>query len=187
VLGLMSYVTYLLAAGFTAAFPGDLDHLDSLKTLPLHPLALTVGELAGCVAVFSGFQLLILAIYGATAASGGWLLLAAACLAPAVDWLLLATSNLVFLLYPVRKTSGTSTDLNAVGRGCLGMMLQMFILIPLLGIPAGLGAAAYLASSYSRPVMVATALAALLVESVPMTMLVAQAFERFDPSTETPA
>jgi hypothetical protein len=186
-LGLISYVTYFLCAGFPVAFLGDLDHLDSLKTLPVHPLAVAVGELAGSVGVLAAVQLAILAIYGAAAATGGWLLLAAAFLAPAVDWLLLATNNLLFLLYPIRTTSGVSFDLHSVGRGCLGLCLQMLVLLPLLGIPAGLAVAAYLVSDFSRPVMVATALAALLVELVPMTMLVARAFERFDPSTETPA
>ena len=186
-IGLVSYITYIVCLGFPVAFRGDLDHLDFLKTLPFRPLVLTIGELAGCVAVLAALQLAILAICGAAAASGWWLLLAAAVLAPAVDWLLLATSNLLFLLYPTRTTSGASADLNAVGSGCMVLLLQTLILFPLLGIPAGLAGLAYLASGSSAPAMVATALVTLLVEAVPMTMLVSRAFDRFDPSTETPA
>ena len=110
VVGLVSYITYIVGLGFPVAFRGDLDHLDFLKTLPVRPLVLTVGELAGCVAVLAAIQLAILAICGAAAASGWWLLLAAAVLAPAVNWLLLATSNLLFLLYP------DPDDFGCVGR-----------------------------------------------------------------------
>ena len=85
VVGLVSYITYIVCLGFPVAFRGDLDHLDFLKTLPFRPLVLTIGELAGCVAVLAAIQLAILAICGAAAASGWWLLLVAAVLAPAVQ------------------------------------------------------------------------------------------------------
>jgi hypothetical protein len=64
------------------------------------------------------------------------------------------------------------------------LLLQVLILVPLLGIPTGLSGLVYLASGFSWPSMVATALVALLVEAVPMTMLVAWAFDRYDPSME---
>ena len=53
--------------------------------------------------ILAAVQLAILAIYGVATASGGWLLLATAVLALPVNLILLAISNLVFLIYPVRS------------------------------------------------------------------------------------
>jgi hypothetical protein len=187
VLGILSYITFLFGSGFPVAFRGDLNQMDLLKTLPMHPLFLAVGELAGCVAVMSGCQVGFLAIYGIIAQSGAWMVLAAAIMAPAINWVLLATSNLLFLLFPVPTEPGALGDLHLAGRGCLTALLHMLITFILLGIPAGLSGLAYLASGFSRPVMVAVALVALSVEAVPLTLLVARAYDRFDPSMDTPA
>jgi hypothetical protein len=182
-----SYMTFFFCTMFPVAFRGDLDQMDLLKTLPAGPLALTVGELGGCAAAMTGFQVVLLAISVIIGQTGAWQLFAAALLAPAVNWLLLATSNMLFLIYPVPTTPGASSDLNVAGRGCLGLFLQTLLIVPLLGIPAGLSAVAYLASGSSRTAMVATALIALWIEAVPMTLLVVRAFDRFDPSLDTPA
>jgi Putative ABC exporter len=186
VIGLFSYVTYLFCATFPVGFRGDVHHLDVLKTLPVRALALTAGELAGCVSVVSGFQLAFLVVYGTFAQTGAWLVLAAAILAPPLDWLLLATGSLVFLIYPMQTTSNASFDLNRLGRGLLSGLLLMLFQFPLLGFAAVLAAGAYVASGYSLPVLVAAALVALVVEAVPMTMLTAWAFERYDPGMDTP-
>jgi Putative ABC exporter len=189
VLGIFSYGTYLFGTLFPVAFRGDLEQIEVLKTLPVHPMALAAGELSGCSAVMAGFQLAFLAVYGIIAQSGGWLLLAAAVLAPPIAWHLLASSNLLFLIYPVvsKSASPGDLDLNAVGRALFSLFLQVLILVPLLGIPAGLSGVVYLATGFSWAWMIATAVVALLVEAVPMTMLVAWAFDRFDPSLDTPA
>jgi hypothetical protein len=187
VLMMFWYGTGMTCMAAPVAFRGDLDQMDLLKALPMRPLAVAVGELAGCVAGLTAFQLAFLGIYAIVAQAGGWPLLAAAILLPASNWLLLATSNLTFLMYPVPMGAAASTDLNVAGRGCLGLFLQMLMILPLFGIPAGLAGLAYLASGLSRPAPVAMAFVALWVEVVPMTLLVARAFERFDPSLDVPA
>jgi hypothetical protein len=187
VLGILSYITFLFGSGFPVAFRGDLNQMKILKSLPVGPLALVVGELAGCAAIMSGCQFGFLAIYGIIAPSGAWMLLAAAILAPSINWVLLATSNLLFLLFPVPTEAGAAANLNLAGRGCLTALLQMLVTVVLLGIPAGLAGLAYLASGFSRSAMVVAALVALAIEAVTMTVLVAWAFERFDPSMDTPA
>ncbi len=185
--GVISYISFLFIMAFPISFRGDIDHLDFLKTLPIRPLALTAGELTGCAVVLTAVQLAILAIYGVATRTVGFLLPAAAVLALPCNAILLAASNLAFLIYPVRRTQGNSADLNTLGRGLMSFLIQLLIVLPLLGIAAGLAGAAYLASGSSLLVMLATACITLLVELIPMTILVAGAFERFDPSTETPA
>ena len=52
-LGLVSYFSYIFGLGFPVAFRGDVNQLDFLKTLPVHPLAMAVGELAGPAIILS--------------------------------------------------------------------------------------------------------------------------------------
>ena len=84
------------------AFRGDIDHIDSLKTLPVAPLALATGELAGGVMVLAAIQLVLL---GRPARHGGESADRPGpprhSLVP-FDVLMLGMSNLLFLIYPVR-------------------------------------------------------------------------------------
>jgi len=75
----------------------------------------------------------------------------------------------------------------SLGRGFLSFLIQMILLVPLLGVAAGLAAAVYIASGLSLAAAVVTALLILLIELVPMLVLVGQAFNRFDPATEMAA
>jgi hypothetical protein len=186
VIGIIAYATFLFGTMIAASFRGDLHHIEVLKTLPVRPLALTVGELGGCVAVVSGLQTAFMAMYGITAQTGGRLLLVAAILAPPANWLLHANGSLFLLIFPVPTTPGASNDLQVAGRRILSLLLQIIVQVPLLGIPAILAAGAYYASGLSLPAMVATAFVVLVVEAVPMTMLTAWAFDRYDPATDAP-
>ncbi len=186
--GVISYISFLFIMAFPISFRGDIDHLDFLKTLPIRPLALAAGELTGCAVVLTAVQLAVLAIYGVATASVGFLLPAAAVLALPCNTILLAASSLAFLIYPVRRAQGASADLNMIGRGLMSFLIQLAHRVAAAwDRPRAWRAAAYLASDSSLPLMLATACLTLLVELWPMTILVAQAFERFDPSTETPA
>ena len=53
-IGFMAYMTFIFTMQLPWAFRGDIDHIDSLKTLPVAPLALATGELAGGIAVAGG-------------------------------------------------------------------------------------------------------------------------------------
>ena len=58
--GFMAYLTFLFSMQLPWAFRGDIDHMDFLKTLPVAPLALAVGELAGGVVLLAAIQLVLL-------------------------------------------------------------------------------------------------------------------------------
>lgn len=187
VLVIFGYGTFMGGGALPLAFRGDVHHLDVLKSMPVRPIAIAAGELLGCAAVLSSSQVAFVAIYGLATLSGGWMLPAAAILGPAVNYLFLAVGNALFLIYPVPTTPGASADLGVIGRVLWTMLLQMLMMVPLLGFPAAVAGLAYLASGYSWPAMIAAALATLAVEAIPMTMLAAWAFDRFDPSRDTPA
>jgi ABC-2 type transport system permease protein len=185
-IGILVYLSFIFAMQLPWAFRGDIDHMDCLKSLPVSPLALVAGELAGGVALLWTIQLVLLAIMLATGSSPLLTSATAALLLP-FDLLMLTASNLVFLIYPVRMMPGTSADFQFVGRMMLFMLLQMLILVPSLGVPAGFGAIAFWISGFSWPAFAVTAWLVLVAELLPLLMLLAWTFIRFDPSTQTPA
>jgi hypothetical protein len=73
-----------------------------------------------------------------------------------------------------------------MGRLMLVMLLQFLILIPSLGVPAGIGAIAFWLTGFSWPAFAVTSWLLLLTELPLVLMLLAWLFQRFDPSTEMP-
>jgi hypothetical protein len=184
-IGFMAYLTILFSMQLPWAFRGDIAHMDCLKSLPIAPRAIALGELAGGVMLLGTIQLVVL--IGLLGAGGNPLLMLTAMtfLIP-VDLLLLAMSNTVFLIYPVRFAPGTSADFQVVGRMMLFLLLQFLMLLPALGIPLGFAGLAYVLSGFSAPVFAVTAWVLLAAEVPLWLFLLASMFVRFDPGTETP-
>lgn len=183
--GFMAYLTFIFSMQLPWGFRGDIVHMDVLKSLPVAPLAVAAGELAGGVVLLAGIQLVLL--IGLLGAGGNAALVVTvmAFLVP-FDLVMLALSNTLFLIYPVRFAPGTSADFQMVGRMMLLMLLQFLVLIPAMGVPAGLAGLAYVLSGFQLPVFAAVAWV-LLVAEVPLWLfLLASMFVRFDPGTETP-
>ena len=185
-LGFIAYLTFLFAMQLPWAFRGDIDHMDSLKTLPVAPLALAAGELAGGVLVLAAIQFVVLAALLAAKGNPAVIVTAAAFLVP-FDVLMLGVSNLLFLIYPVRMVQTNAADFQLMGRMMLLMLLQFLILIPGLGIPAAIGGIVFWLSGFSWPAFAATSWLLLLAELPLVLIVLAWVFERFDPSTEMPA
>ena len=182
----MSYLTFLLTLQVPWAFRGDIDHMDCLKSLPVAPLPLAIGELAGAVMVLAGMQFLLLLGLALTQGNVAVTLLGFAYLV-VFDVLMLALSNTLFLIYPVRMTPSSSADFQFLGRLMLFAVMQILILIPMVAIPALIGALLYMLTGYSVPVFAATSLLVLAAEVPPVLFALAWRFDRFDPSLHMPA
>ena len=59
VMGAIGWISVFLTQRITFDFRGDLDHMDVLKSLPLRPIAVVLGELLTPVFVLTVLQLLI--------------------------------------------------------------------------------------------------------------------------------
>ena len=185
--GFMAYLTFIFAMQLPWAFRGDIDHMDSLKTLPVAPLALAVGELAGGVVLLAAIQLVLLVGLLGAGGNPALILTAAAFLIP-FDVLMLGVSNMLFLIYPVRLVPGTAADFQLMGRMMLLMLLQFLILIPSLGIPAALGGLAFWLSGFHLAGVRRSSPGCCSWPNCRSGCSCSRsAFERFDPSTETPA
>ncbi|MHB1555919.1 MAG: putative ABC exporter domain-containing protein [Isosphaeraceae bacterium] len=181
------YLTFLFSMQLPWAFRGDVDHIDFLKSLPIGPVRIAAGELAGGVVLLTAVQLVLLGALTAVSPSSWPGMLAAAAFCPLFNAMLMALNNGIFLVYPVRPSVGTTFEFQVMGRMMLFMMLQFLLLIPLAGIPAAVGAGAFWLSGYSWPAFAATSWLSLAAELPALVLFVAWAFQRFDVSTETPA
>lgn len=184
---LVAYLLLILIAATRYDFRGDLDNMPWLKTLPVSPLALTVGQLVVPVVLTTLTLFAPLVGLGITVEPARPLLAGMAPFALNVSALILAVENLFFLLFPSRSVAINLGELQSVGRfivifACKGLVLG------LTGAVAfGLGGVAYLVSGQS--LVVAGVVAWLTITAAALAALpaVAWAFTRFDPGLDTPA
>ncbi len=137
--GFMAYLTFIFSMQLPWAFRGDIVHMDCLKSLPVAPLALALGELAGWPDLARGDPARAADRFAGCRGTTRCCLGSVIAFLIPFDLVILAMSNTLFLIYPVRFAPGNSADFQMVGRMMLFMLLQFLLLIPTLGIPAGLG------------------------------------------------
>jgi hypothetical protein len=184
----------LLPPALRFDFRRDVDRMTLLKTLPIKPLAVVIGQTIVPVCVAVAFQLLVLTLavlirplHPAFVASA-WLLLIP------MNVLVFGLDNLIFLLYPHRPNQEgleifLRTTLTFTAKG----MLFAIALLLAAGWALLAGVLAHHVASGGDPATVARPLFAggvwlMLVAAAVVTMqLNVRAFQHYDPSQDTPA
>ncbi|MEM7409570.1 MAG: putative ABC exporter domain-containing protein [Myxococcota bacterium] len=170
----------LMGDNLACDFRRDFDRMDLLKSWPVPPLALAVGQLIPAVALATTIQAAgVLALVSLTGVlSFSWALVWLAVL-PVVSWIALCIDNWVFLWLPYRTVPDDPGDVGFVGR-TLGTAMVKF-----LGLALVLGAV--LASGQLALVATQSPWAAIGVPIVSAgfacaagAVAVAHAFTRFD-------
>ena len=184
--GLGVWLSIFLTALVPFDFRGDIDRIGALKTLPIAPWPLVIGQLLTPVLMLTLLQWLALGVALAASPASSAIILALAAFAPVFNFVLVALENLLFLLFPIRLTAATPGDFQAMGRNVLLSLGKVIGLGVVAGVAALVGTAIavltgnlWLGVAAGWPV-VACAGAAL----VP---LVALAFEWFDAGRDMPA
>jgi hypothetical protein len=178
------WFTILILATLKFDFRGDLDQMPWLKSLPLNPSAVVAGQIVTPALLLAACHL---AIFGAAAAmlpETRVPALAAAVLAAPFDLLLVAIENLLFLLFPTRGTA-TPGEIGAMGRQVVLFVVKILALALACGIATGFGLLAG-KLTHSTATALAVTFCALVAEGLALVPLVALAYQRFDPSTDTP-
>ena len=99
---LVFYSFILLPTALKFDFRRDLDRFTILKSLPLHPLTIVLGQLATPVLVSSLFQIIVFAMVGVLHPLPLHLVIASVILLIPLNVLIFAIENLIFLLFPYR-------------------------------------------------------------------------------------
>ncbi len=103
VAGLVFYSFLLLPSALILDFRRDVDRFAVLKSLPITPLAVTLGQLAAPVSICWMFQWTVLAIAVGAGAVVGWHAIIAGLLLLPVNTLIFAIENFAFMLAPYRR------------------------------------------------------------------------------------
>ena len=194
VASLAFYTFLLLPTSLKFDFRRDIDRLSLLKTLPIKPLSLVLGQLGAPVLMATATQLLVLLLAALVHPVGPGLLVFAMLLLSSLNVLIFALDNLIFLLYPFR-----------VGQEGLDVFLRTTLTFTAKGVLFGLGLVlmygwfalagpiASLTDVGGGPLIDGRLLFAigtmgmLWLAAVTTIHLLVQAFCRFDPSCDTPA
>ena len=180
---------FLLSMFLSFDFRGDLDVMETLKTLPIAPSRLALG------------QVLTPAILATLIQAGGCLGLILGTASPPEEWppvLVVLTylfpanlfffgiENLLFLWYPSRMVAGQFNGL-AVARQMLLVLAKGVAVLLAVGIVAAVGALGYFASGRQLGVALVLAWLVLLGLAIAVLPLLGRAFLDFDVTFDTPA
>lgn len=175
----------LASIGFTADFRRDVDRIAYLRSLPLPPLAMAVGETVAAVGVLAFVDLVVLAV-GVLLVNGRvqpGLALASALLAAPVSWLAVMVENWLFLLFPTRLEPGGGNAM--AGRAALKLLFKGLVM-GFVGALAGLaGWGGWLAGGVAAAAACVGVIVLLACGGA--TWLVGNAFRGFDLAVDSPA
>jgi hypothetical protein len=186
VLGVIGWMGVFLTQRITFDFRGDLDHMDVLKSLPLHPASIVLGELITPLLVLTLLQLLIVTVAVATGRLEAYMLVLGAVVLLPVNFILFEIENLLFLLFPSRQMTGRPTDFQFFGRVMLMLFAKVVLLLITAGLVGGTGFLVYLIVGRLGIAAIGAGAGMLVAIAVALVPCVAYAFRRFDLSTETP-
>ena len=185
------YSFLLLPTALKFDFRRDIQRMAVLKTLPIRPFAVVIGQISTPTLLAFAFQATVLTATMVVRPFPTWMLLATLLLLAPLNALIFAIDNLVYLLYPYRLNQEgieifLRTTLTFTAKGLiftLGLVLTFlwsFAAHQLaLRLPVGLNDAALVFVLGGWAMLCATTWATL--------QLLAVVYLRFDPSQDTPA
>jgi hypothetical protein len=186
-IGALIWMTLLLTNNLRFDFRGDADLIDTLKALPVRPLAVAVAQLIAPVLVLWSCQMFLVAAAVVLKRVPAQVLPIAAAFALPLDAMLMALENLLFLMFPTRTQATGIGDMQGYGRQIVVLFAKMIVMLIAVGIAAGAGAGAYFGGGRSDAAFAITTAFVLSAEVVALIPLLAWAYERFDVSIDTPA
>jgi hypothetical protein len=183
VLVMTLFLTPLIAFDFR----GDLDRMDVLKTLPIAPTALVIGQLLTPTLLLCLVQWVGLVILAATLDQDIVLQAAAgALLIVPFNFLLIGLDNLLFLFFPARALTPTPGDFQVMGRLTLSYLVKMILVGLAVGIATLVAVLIYHLLGRSLTAALVGAWFVLVGFDAGVIPLIVLGFRRFDVARDTP-
>lgn len=191
-IGLAPWLMLGASALFVPAMVGfdfrlDVDHIETLKTLPIRPWRLVLGQVLAPTAILVVAEWLSVGLIGFQFVVSPTILAGVCALIVPLNLMLVEIENVGFLLYPTRVMVNPALDFQAMGRQILLGLAKLMVASLIGGVAAGLGAAVYWLSGGNWIATLAMAWLAVVGGAVSLIPLVALAFTQFDVARDTPA
>lgn len=167
-------------------FRGDLDSLDWLKSMPISPWAVALGELAIPIVMVSSIHLALLAGLTLFRLLPAWALPIGVVLIVPLNTLLFGIENIVFLLYPTRSMATGAQDFQTAARRMMELLFKGLALGGCFLIVLMATGFAYLIFGENAVALAVVAGITLAVEAAATWPILAWAYQRFDVSLDTP-
>ncbi len=184
--GVLMFITVFFTQMVPFDFRGDLDHMESLKSLPLGSVPIAAGQLVVPTLIMTGIHLVVLGVAAAMVDGAGTVLLAMAVFSVPFNFLLIGVENLLFLLFPTRMQPATPGDLQHIGRMMVLLAAKMLVLVACCGVAAALGGIAYLVGGGSWIAALSVSWLVVAIGCTALVPCVAAAYRKFDVSVDTP-
>ncbi|MBI1917983.1 MAG: hypothetical protein HYS12_25095 [Planctomycetes bacterium] len=184
--GLLLWMTIIMTTLVPYDFRGDLERMEVLKTLPLPPWRVALGQLVTPVLLISLVQALFLGAIQLVWGRWDLLLLTVLALAVPLNLLVFGLDNLLFLWFPSRVLAANPGDFQALGRNVLLLLTKVMVLI----VAGSLSAGVWFVVSEVLGFRVAGLLSAwltLTAFALALVPLLALAFDSFDVARDMPA
>ncbi|HEX4795732.1 MAG TPA: putative ABC exporter domain-containing protein [Humisphaera sp.] len=186
-IGIIVWLTFFTSSMLNFDFRGDVDQMDTLKALPISAIAMALGQLVTPVLVMSGLHVVMLACLArVTGYSPRNLALIALMIVP-FNALLFCAENLVFLLFPTRPAAASPGDLQILGRKFVFLLFKSAIILICAAIAGALATVAGVISGGSIPLIGGIIWTTVAAECIGLLFGIAWAYQKFDPSVDTPA
>ncbi len=183
--GLAAWMSLWFTAMVPFDFRADLDRMEWLKMLPISSMALTLGQLAAPVLVFSLLEIVLFGALGIFIENWRPILVPALLFTIPYNLLHFGVDNLIFLVFPTRMGKGTPGDFQMFGRQMLVFIIKILAVFAVCGVAAGLGFLFYwLLNLWSVAVLVTWL--GVSAASILIVPYIAWSFESFDVSADIP-
>jgi hypothetical protein len=177
----------LASSSFSIDFRRDLERMAYLRSLPLPPMAVAVGQVFTAAVIIAVLNAVLLLM---AAALAEWrverpLMIAAAAGAVPVAWLAVTLENWIFLLFPTRTQADGGQQNAFMGKQFVKLLFKSVVLGVVAGV-AGIVAVggAWLAGTWGAA---AGVVLIVLLACAGATALLAHAYRRFDLTVDSPA
>ncbi len=189
-IGVLTMSFGILTTMLTFDFRGDVDRIEVLKTLPISPYRIVIGQLLGPALLLSAVQVLLTLLGQIVWGSVAELLIVVVLFALPLNFLSFGLDNLLFLWFPERFAPSGPGDFQMMGRQMIKLVAK-FVALSLLLVPISIAALAAFALGYhffgdGIPAVVVVSWLGVTAAAAVVVLPVAAAFRRFDVARDTP-
>lgn len=184
--GVIIMMTVVMTQNLALDFRRDVDRMVFLKSLPLPPAYVALGQILPGILILTLLQsIAIAALVLALGIEMPWPTSMLLLLLP-FNWLSMALDNLLFLWFPYRFAPKEAGNVQFMFRPMMVLMVKMFALMAGIGVAAGLASLAWWLSGESMWLAALTATVVVSAEAAVFTIWLGRAFARFDATKDVP-
>ena len=179
-------MTVFMTQNLALDFRRDLDRMAYLKSLPLPPAGVALGQILPGILVFTILQAVAISVLAlALGIAMPWPTPMLLLLLP-FNWLSMALDNVLFLLFPYRFAPKEAGNVQFMGRAMMVMMAKMLALMVALAAAGMTGWLFWWLGGESMVFASVGAALALSAEATAFTYLLGRVFAGFDVTVDIP-